>query len=107
MLIHSGEKPFSCNQCTSSHKGITSNSTHQHIQGRSISAVISATSHATMLVVSRYTCGSILEKNPLHAISATMVGICHGGNLLGNQDEDEDDEDQGEDVNDDDEESQS
>ena len=56
-----------------SHKGITSNSTYQHIQGRSISAVISATSHAAMLVVSRYTCGSILEKNPLHAISATSL----------------------------------
>ena len=35
--------------------------------------MISATIHATKLVISRHTCGSILEKNRLHAISATSL----------------------------------
>ena len=56
-----------------SHKGFPSNSTCQRILGRSVSAVISATIHPTVLIISRHTYGSILEKNPLRAISVTSL----------------------------------
>ena len=67
ILTHSQEKPFNCNQCTSSF------TTSQHIQGRSPSVVISATTHASKLLLSRHTCGSTKEKNPLHVISAASL----------------------------------
>ena len=98
----SKEKPYSCKQCeyssTRAHilkrhiltiqvkshliapivplpsrRGVTSKSACQHIQGRGFSVVISATSHASKLMISRNTCSSILERNPLPAISAASL----------------------------------
>ena len=66
LLTHSGEKQFQCTQYISSF----AKSTCQLIQGKSISAVTSATIYATMLEVSRDISSSILVKNPMHAISA-------------------------------------
>ena len=58
-----------------SHRGATSKSTCQHIQGRGVSVVTSATIHASKLMISRNTCCGILERNPLLAISgASLAG---------------------------------
>ena len=101
MRIHSGEKPYSCKQCKypqghifskgtcsliqgkspfiapivplPSHRGATSKSTCQHIQGRGIAVVTSATIHASKLMISRNTYCSILERIPLPAISAASL----------------------------------
>ena len=72
-----------------SKRALTLNDIYQHIQGGSNSSVISATIHVTELVISRYTCGSILEKSPLYANSATshaffaiiIIIIVNGGIL--------------------------
>ena len=69
LLTHSGEKQFQCTQYISSF----AKSTCQLIQGKSISAVTSATIYATMLEVSRDISSSILVKNPMHAISAVSL----------------------------------
>ena len=81
LLTHSGEKSFNCNQCTSSfaqsgHLKQHMTTQHNTTQERSISTAISATFHATGLVISRYTWDNTLEKNPLHATSvASLAGI--------------------------------
>ena len=56
-----------------SHRGVTSKSTCQHIQGRGVSFVTSATIHASKLLISRSTCCGILERNPLPAISGASL----------------------------------
>ena len=56
-----------------SHRGATSKSTCQHIQGRGISVVTSATIRASKLMISRNTYCSILERIPLPAISAASL----------------------------------
>ena len=55
------------------HRGATSKSTCQHIQGRGISVVTSARIHASKLMISRNTHCSILERIPLPAISAASL----------------------------------
>ena len=56
-----------------SHRGATSKSTCQHIQGRGISVVTSATICAFKLMISRNMYCSILERIPLPAISAASL----------------------------------
>ena len=79
MITHSGEKPYHCTHALylflHTHRGATSKSTCQHIQGRGVSVVTSATIHASKLMISRNTCCGILERNPLPAISgASLAG---------------------------------
>ena len=100
MRINSGEKPYSCKQweysSTRAHilkrhmliqqarslhtlylflhtEGPLQKSTCQHIQGRGVSVVTSATIHASKLMISRNTYCSILERIPLPAISAASL----------------------------------
>ena len=76
-LIH-GKKPFHCIHCTSSFRhteGSLQKSTCQHIQRKGVSVVTSAAIHASRLMISRNTCCSILERNPLPAIIvASLAG---------------------------------
>ena len=67
-----GKNPFIA-PIVSSQRGVTSKSTCQHIQKRGVSVVTSATIHACKLMISRNTCCSILERNPLPAISAASL----------------------------------
>ena len=72
--IHSGEKPFNYTHCTSSftQRGHIKEHLSTH-SGRGFSVEVSATIHASKLMISRNTCCSILERNSLPAISAASL----------------------------------
>ena len=54
-------------------EGSLQKSTCQYLQGRGIWVVTTATIHASQPMTSRNTCCSILERNPLPAISAASL----------------------------------
>ena len=72
VLTHSGETALICTQYTSSFTQSCLLKRHltDSIQRRSISSVISATIHATKLVISRYTCSYIQVRN--HSIATNV-----------------------------------